>query len=69
VEAICQEKSGKPPGSKPFFAVYQKVLTEFITKLSQEEQDKYEKMAHEWTNRSPPEEVQRKWVYVPMHHV
>lgn len=60
VESLCEEKSGLPKGSTGFFAVYQKVLSKFVQSMPKEDQDKYRKMAREWSARSPPKEVQQE---------
>jgi O-acetyl-ADP-ribose deacetylase (regulator of RNase III) len=61
VEDLTVEASGCPKGSTGFFAVYQKVLSKFVTKtLTEEDREKYRKMAQEWTERSPPEAVQQE---------
>lgn len=60
IEELCRKKSGKPSGSTGFFSVYQKVLKKFVKRLSEEDREKYGKMAQEWTERSPPEAVQQR---------
>ena len=60
VESLCEEESGLPKGSTGFFSVYQKVLSQFVKAMSKEDQDKYRKMAQEWSERSPPKEVQQE---------
>lgn len=60
VEELCRKKSGHPPGSKPYFSMYQKVLHEFVKALDPEDRAQYEQMAKEWTERHPPVELQQK---------
>ena len=60
VESLCEEESGLPKGSTGFFSVYQKVLSQFVKAMSKEDRDKYRKMAREWSERSPPKEVQQE---------
>jgi hypothetical protein len=60
VEALCREASGHPPGSSEYLGYYQTVLAKFVKKLSKEDREKYQAMAKEWTERSPPAELQRK---------
>lgn len=62
VEQLCREQSGHPPGSKPYFGMYQRVLSDFVKTLSAEDRQKYQDMAKEWTERSPPLEIQQKYV-------
>lgn len=60
VEDLCLEKSGQPKGSTGYFAVYQNVLNKFVEALTEEDRTKYREMAQEWTERSPPQEVQQQ---------
>jgi hypothetical protein len=60
VEDLCEEKSGLPRGSTGFFSVYQNVLSEFVKAMPEEDRDKYQKMAREWSEKSPPEDVQQE---------
>ena len=70
VEDLTMEASGCPKGSTGFFAVYQKVLSNYVTKtLTEEDREKYREMAREWTERSPPEAVQQEWVCPPILNV
>jgi hypothetical protein len=67
VEDLTMEASGCPKGSTGFFAVYQKVLSNYVTEtLTEEDREKYREMAREWTERSPPEAVQQEWVCPPI---
>jgi hypothetical protein len=54
------EKEWKAKWIDGFFSVYQKVLKKFVKRLSEEDREKYGKMAQEWTKRSPPEAVQQR---------
>jgi hypothetical protein len=60
VEALCREASGHPPGSSEYLGHYQTVLAKFVKGLPKKELEKYQAMAKEWTERSPPPELQRK---------
>lgn len=60
IEELCRKKSGQQGGSTGFFSVYQKVLKKFVRRLTEEDLEKYRKMAEEWTARSPPEAVQQQ---------
>jgi choline kinase len=60
IDELCRTASGKAGGSTGFFSVYQKVLSKFVERLTEEDKQKYRKMAEEWTERSPPEAVQQE---------
>src|ERR1700733_7004057 len=62
VEELCKDKTGASPGTKEYIAGYQTALKEGVDDLSAEDRQRYEAMAEDWTNRSPPIEVQRRWV-------
>jgi hypothetical protein len=67
VDNLTVDASGCPKGSTGFFKFYQKVLANFVTKrLTEEEREKYRKMAREWTERSPPEAVQQEYACIPI---
>lgn len=58
---MCRVASGDIPGSAKYFEKYQTVLSQYVGKLPKEDLAKYQQMAKEWTERSPPVEVQQKY--------
>lgn len=51
---------GAPPGSKAFLSMYQRGLRCIVDGLSPMEKKEYQEMAKEWSEESPPTDVQRK---------
>ena len=62
IEKLCREHSQAIPGEKAYLKSYQKVLKAYVEKLSDDEQQHYQEMAKEWSERCPPREVQQKLV-------
>jgi hypothetical protein len=60
IQAACQELTNADPGTQQYIGGYQQALSKVVRDLTKEERDEYGAMAIEWTNRSPPVEVQRK---------
>jgi hypothetical protein len=46
---------------------YQNVLKTYTESLPVDQQMQYQEMANEWSDRSPPEEVQQKLFFVNGH--
>ena len=61
VEELCRKQSNAVPGDREYLKSYQKVLKSYAEDLSGDQQTKYQEMANEWSNRSPPQAVQQKW--------
>jgi hypothetical protein len=60
IQEICQEDTGCLPGTKGYISGYQKALASVVEELSPTEEAKLQALAEEWTQRSPPVELQRK---------
>jgi hypothetical protein len=60
VDEICREQTGAMSGAQAYIAGYQKALKEVIEGLSAQDKELYQQMAQQWTDQSPPAEVQRK---------
>lgn len=60
VEELCRNSSNAVPGEKEYLKSYQKVLKSYTEGLSDDQQAKYKEMANEWSDQSPPLEVQQK---------
>ena len=60
VEALCRDHSNTVPGENEYLKSYQKVLKRYTEDLSDDQQAKYQETANEWTDRSPPLEVQQR---------
>lgn len=60
VKAIVDRMGGGEPGSKTWVAKYQAALKEIEAKLSPKEIQALKDEAQEWSERSPPEDVQAK---------
>ena len=53
---------GAPPGSQAFLAKYQLGLKYLLDNLSAAERSEYQNIAKQWTNETPPLDVQKKYV-------
>lgn len=60
VERLCREDSQAVPGEKAYLKSYQNVLKKYAEALSDDQQARYQKMANEWSDRSPPHEIQER---------
>jgi len=60
VERLCREHSHAVPGEKAYLRSYQKVLKTYAESLSDDQQAKYQDIATEWSDRSPPQDVQQR---------
>jgi hypothetical protein len=60
IQEICKDETEAEPGTQGYMGGYQQALATVMKDLSQEEVEEYKKMAVEWSNKSPPKEVQRK---------
>jgi len=60
VEALCHNHSNAVPGDKEYLKSYQKVLKRYTEDLSDDQQAKYQETVNEWTDWSPPLEVQQR---------
>jgi hypothetical protein len=60
VEQLCRDHSQAAPGEKAYLKSYQKVLKEYAESLPDDQQTKYQDMANEWSDRHPPQDVQRR---------
>lgn len=57
---VKELSGGAPPGSKAFLSKYQQGLKFVLDNLSASEKEEYQTLASEWTNASPPADVQEK---------
>jgi hypothetical protein len=62
VEQLCRTRSQAVPGETAYLKSYQGVLKTYAESLSADRQTQYQEMANEWSDRSPPKEVQRRLV-------
>jgi hypothetical protein len=62
VERLCRSDSKAVPGDKKYLKSYQKVLKAFAENLPDDQQAKYQEMADEWSDRSPPQDGQQRSV-------
>ena len=59
-EKINQLSEGAPPGSQVFLSKYQQGLKFLLDNLSASEKSEYQAVASQWTNESPPANIQTK---------
>jgi hypothetical protein len=57
---LAQEMSGGVPGSKAFLGALQDATTQLWKDLSTEEQGDYAEIAKEWSDNSPPKDIQAR---------
>jgi hypothetical protein len=57
---LTQQMSGGVPGSQAFLGALQDATTSLWTKLPSEEQERYAKIAKEWSEDRPPRHIQTK---------
>ncbi len=67
VEQLCRTRSQAVPGERAYLKSYQNVLKTYTESLPVDQQMQYQEMANEWSDRSPPEEVQQKLFFVNGH--
>jgi hypothetical protein len=60
IEQLCRDHSDAVPGEKAYLKSYQKVLKTYTDNLSDDQRAEYHNMATEWSDRSPPLEVQQR---------
>lgn len=60
IQELCKEETGSKPGTKKYLSGYQKVLGKVMEELTPDEVLGFKEMAREWSEKSPPKEVQRK---------
>jgi hypothetical protein len=60
VERLCRAQSQAVPGEIAYLGCYQQVLKTYAESLSVDQQTQYQEMADEWSDRSPPQEVQQR---------
>jgi hypothetical protein len=60
VEKLCRTRSQAVPGERAYSKSYQKVLKTYTESLSADQQMQYQEMADEWSDQSPPQEVQQR---------
>lgn len=60
IQELCKEETGSKPGTKKYLSGYQKALAKVMEDLTPEEVSGFKEMAREWSDKSPPKEVQRK---------
>ncbi len=63
VEREARRLSGAKPGDETYFKYYQRALNNVFASLTEAQQDDMANVAHEWTNISPPPEVQKRCVF------
>jgi hypothetical protein len=57
---LTQQMSGGTPGSQAFLGALQDATTSLWKKLPSEEQERYADIAKEWSEDSPPKDIQAK---------
>ena len=57
---VDELSGGAPPGSQAFLSKYQQGLKVLLDNLSPSERSEYQTLASQWTNESPPGDVQTK---------
>jgi hypothetical protein len=57
---VKELSGGAPPGSHEFLAKYQQGLKSLLDNLSASEKVEYKTLASQWTNESPPPDIQTK---------
>jgi hypothetical protein len=62
VEETCKDMTAASPGTQEYIAGYQTALKQVVDELSAEDRQTYAAMAVEWSNQSPPVDVQRRSV-------
>lgn len=60
VEKLCRTHSQAVPGETAYLKSYQNVLKTYAESLPADQQAQYQDMADEWSDRSPPQEVQQR---------
>jgi hypothetical protein len=60
VEQLCREHSQAVPGERAYLKSYQKVLKTYAESITEDQRVRYQEMANEWSDRSPPPEVQQR---------
>lgn len=60
VEDICKEETQALPGTQDYIAGYQRALAQVVDGLDETEVAEFQRLAEEWTKKSPPVEFQRK---------
>jgi hypothetical protein len=60
VDETCRDQTDAPPGAQEYIAGYQTALKQVVDGLSAADKEEYLQMAQQWTDQSPPAEVQRK---------
>ena len=66
--ALATELSGKPPGELGFLGALQDATTVMLNALSPEDLKDYAQAAKEWSQKSPPPQIQSRCVvlYSPL---
>jgi hypothetical protein len=60
IEILCRDHSQAVPGDKAYLKSYQKVLKRYAEGLSDDQKTKYQNIANEWSDRSPPRDIQQR---------
>jgi hypothetical protein len=60
IEQLCRKHSQAVPGEKSYLKSYQKVLKTYTEGLPEDQQTQYQETANEWSDRSPPPEIQQR---------
>ena len=60
IQDVCEEETQARPGTQRYISGYQKALKTIVDGLTEEEEARFKALAKEWTDKSPPVEVQRK---------
>lgn len=60
VQEVVEKLSGDIPGSRAYTAKYQTGLKQVAEKLTDAEKEELFELAKQWTEESPPEQLQQK---------
>ena len=67
VEQLCRTRSQAVPGEAAYLKSYQNALKTYAESLPEDQQAQYQEMAINWTNQSPPQDVQQRSLFINGH--
>jgi hypothetical protein len=62
IAAIIEDEMGHQPGTGAYLGCYQKVTTQVVQNLSEEERVRCQQIADEWNHNGPPLDVKKECV-------